>query len=105
MGPQDAKLSTDPVFISNCGGQWQPLTRQLADPLFKAALSAAGVSPTSYGWSSFRRGGASTGFIATKDVESLREHGNWKSNAIIRYLSLPASKRTHLVSALQNVIM
>ena len=99
------KLPHHPVFITCQNGMWFPLSRSLADPYLKAALVSAGVTPSAYGWSSFRRGGATTGFIATKDIESLREHGDWKSNAYIRYLSLSASKRTHLVSALQNVIV
>ena len=73
-------------------------------PVYKAALAAVGVNPSLYGWSSFRRGGATSGFIATGDVESLREHGDWRSNAYTRYLALPAQKRTHLVNALQGML-
>ena len=75
------------------------------DPVFKAALAAVGVNPSLYGWSSFRRGGATSGFIATGDIESLREHGDWRSNAYTRYLALSARKRTHLVNALQNMLI
>ena len=96
------KAPSDPVFVSCQSGTWSPLSRRSADPVFKAALATLGVNPTSFGWSSFRRGGATTGFIATQDVESLREHGDWKSNAYTRYLALPASQRTHIVQALQS---
>ena len=95
---------TDPVFVIQHLGCWKPLSRQTADPTFKAALSAVGADASAYSWSSFRRGGATSGFIATGDVESLREHGDWKSNAYTRYLALPASKRVHIVSALQNIL-
>ena len=94
----------DPVFISLDNGTWVPLNRRLADPAFKASIQASGSNPSSYGWSSFRRGGATMGFLATGDVECLREHGDWKSNAYIRYLSLPASRRKHIVEALQQVL-
>ena len=95
---------SDPVFVVPSRGNWVPLNRNLADPVYKAALAAAGVTPSEYGWSSFRRGGATMGFLATGDVESLREHGDWKSNAYIKYLSLPASRRKHIVAALQHVL-
>ena len=95
--------SNDPVFIIFHQGQWQPLNRSLADPVFKAALSALGVNPLHYGWSSFRRGGATAGFIATGDVESLREHGDWRSYAYTRFLALPANKILGLVNALQDI--
>ena len=72
---------------------------------FKTSIAAAGLDPSLFGWSSFRRGGATSGFIATRDVESLREHGDWRSNAYTRYLALPAPQRAHLVRALQNIIM
>ena len=96
--------STDPVFLIVHCGVYKPLNRQLADPVLKSAIAALGLDPTKFGWSSFRRGGATTGFLATGDVEALREHGDWRSNAYTRYLALPASKRTHLVSALQGLL-
>ena len=98
------KGSFDPVFLHLEGG-FSPLSRRLATPFFKASISTAGLNSSNFGWSSFRRGGATTAFIATQDVESLRVHGDWQSNAYTRYLSLPASRRRHLVSALQSVIM
>ena len=96
------KQGDDPVFVVCHNGVWQPLNRTLADQAFKSALAGLGVNPSSYGFSSFRRGASTTGFLATGDVETLREHGDWKSNAYVRYLALPADKRTNLVKALQN---
>ena len=98
------KRHYDPVFLVCHLGSWVPLTRSLANPSFKSSLTAVGANASSYGWSSFRRGGATTGFIATGDIESLRKHGDWSNNAYTRYLALPASQRTHIVSALQNVL-
>ena len=98
------KQSNDPVFLALHLGVYQPLNRQLADSVLKSAITALGLDASNYGWSSFRRGGATSGFLATGDVEALREHGDWKSNAYTRYLALPASKRTHIVSALQGLL-
>ena len=67
---------TDPVFVVQHLGCWKPLSRQTANPTFKAALTAIGVNSSAYGWSSFRRARATSCFIATGDVEALREHGD-----------------------------
>ena len=76
----------------------------MADPVLKSAIATLGLDASKYEGSSFRRGRATSGFLATGDVEALREHGDWKSNAYTRYLALPASKRTHIVSALQSLL-
>ena len=47
----------------------------MADTVLKSAIAALGLDPSKFGWSSFRRGGANTGFLATGDVEALWEHG------------------------------
>ena len=96
--------STDPVFLSLHSGILQPINRSIADKVLKSAISALGLEASKFGWSSFRRGGATSGFLATGDIELLREHGDWQSNAYTRYLALPASKRTKIVSALQGLL-
>ena len=94
----------DPVFVFTKVGQSLPLTRMEVDPVFKSGLATARVNPRLYGWSSFRRGGATTCFLATRDVESLRVHGDWASSAYTRYLAIPAVARNHLTAALQNTL-
>ena len=94
----------DPVFILTRAGLAVPLTRHLADPVYKACLASAGVRASSYGWSSFRRGGATASFLANRDIESLRAHGDWASSAYVRYLAIPAPARVQLVSTLQDTL-
>ena len=95
---------SDPVFLASCGNQLVPLTRYIADPVFKSLLTLAGLRPHSFGWSSFRRGGATNFFLATGNTEMLRIHGDWKSSAYMRYLSIPADQRTGVVSTLQDLL-
>ena len=94
----------DPVFLLFKGDTSCPLTRIDVEPVFKAGLSAARVNPRLYGWSSFRRGGATTSFLANRDVESLRAHGDWASSAYTRYLAIPAPARAGLVTTLQDTL-
>ena len=63
------------------------------------------LRPSSYGWSSFRRGGATASFLATGDIESLRANGDWASSAYVRYLAIPATDRTSLIASLQDSLV
>ena len=105
-GWRDASPCTAPesaVFLSE-GPATAPLTRAKADRIFKAALVLAGARPSAYGWSSFRRGGATSFFLASRDVETLRVHGDWASDAYTRYLSIPAGKRAGVATKIQDLI-
>lgn len=98
----------DPVFVvPGVGGRPVPLTRRRADPAFKGALARAGARPGSYGFSSFRRGGATSYFLATggKDVESLMSQGDWRSGAYREYLYLPGTSRGHVAGTLQRELV
>ena len=94
---------SDPVFVvADRAGAPVPLTRRLADPVLKATLGRCGATPARYGWSSFRRGGATSFFLASegKDLETLRCQGDWRSSAYREYLSLPGRARSHVAKML-----
>ena len=94
---------SDPVFVvADRAGAPVPLTRRLADPVLKATLGRCGATPARYGWSSFRRGGATSFFLASegKDLETLRCQGDWRSSAYREYLSLPGRARSHVAEML-----
>ena len=90
----------DPVFSVCEGGSWVPLSRASADQALKGALTLAGVQHSRYGWSSFRRGGATTFWLATGDLEMLRVQGDWQSLAYREYLSLPSKARAGVAAVL-----
>ena len=96
-----------PVFVlpahqPHCA--YTPVNRRLADAFLKAALEVVGADVTRYSWSSFRRGSATSYYLASGDVESLRVHGDWCSQAYTRYLSLPATARVGVVSTVQSLL-
>lgn len=93
----------DPVFLLH-GLAFEPMTRASATGDFKHGLGLAGARRSRYGWSSFRRGGATTFFLATGDVETLRAQGDWASSAFRRYLAIPASSRAHVAARIQDLI-
>jgi hypothetical protein len=92
------------VFLALDRRGYHPLTRLTADPGFRAALSSAGAPVGRYGWSSFRRGGATSFFLATGDIETLRVQGDWASSAYRRYLAVPARSRARVASTMQDLI-
>ena len=98
VGPQD------PVFSFWSGTAWLALSRTTADPTLKSTLAGAGLVPSLFGWSSFRRGSATEYLLATGDSELLRIHGDWSTSVYQRYLAIPADRRTKVVSTLQNLL-
>ena len=95
----------DPVFVCLlAGGRVVPVTRHLATKVFKAGLEMSGVDNRGFGWSSFRRGGATSYFLASGNVEKLRSQGAWKSQAYREYLCLPGSARGDVATTLLDLL-
>ena len=57
------------------------------------ALNASGLPRKEYGTHSFRRGGASYAFQAGIPLELIKVLGDWKSNAVLLYLTVPLNIR------------
>ena len=55
----------------------------------RSCLENIGLDPTSYAGHSFRRGGASFAFQSRIPVEMIKLLGNWKSDAVLLYLTVP----------------
>lgn len=54
--------------------------------IFKRLFELAGLDFRQYGSQSARRGGATAAFEAGISVEMIKQHGNWASDAVERYL-------------------
>ena len=89
-----------PVFVCLSQGVFVPMTRQRVDIVFKGALVLACEDYRRFGWSSFRRGAATSYYLATGDVEMLRAQGDWQSLAYREYLSLPSYARSGMAEVL-----
>ena len=57
------------------------------------ALNASGLPGKEYGTHSFRRGGASYAFQAGIPLKLIKILGDWKSNAVLLYLTVPLNIR------------
>ncbi len=61
----------------------------------KGVLGRIGVDSSSYGSHSFRRGGASFAFESGVPIELIKVMGDWKSDAVLLYLTVPLNLRIH----------
>ena len=75
-----------PLFQILVKQQWQPLTAFKACSFLKLAVTSIGLDPKIYTFHSFRRSGASLAFNHDVDLNKIKQHGNWKSDAIWTYL-------------------
>ncbi len=75
------------------------LLREFSYGLFmsklRACLNQCGLSGKDFGSHSFRRGGASFAFSIGVPVDLIKVLGDWKSNAVLLYLTVPLNIRIH----------
>ena len=71
---------------------------------FNSLFQLAGINYAEYGSQSARRGGATASFEAGVSVELIKQHGNWASNAVERYLKPSSTTLLTTTSFLNNNI-
>ena len=70
----------------------------------RACLILCGLPGKDFGSHSFRRGGASFAFSVGVPVELIKLLGDWKSNAVLLYLTVPLQIRIHTSTLLSQHI-
>ena len=68
-------------------------------------LSSLGYPPLLYASHSFRRGGASFAFQSGIPVELIKMLGDWKSDSVLLYLTVPLSIRLHSANVMCKRIL
>jgi len=89
-----------PLFVrQDRSGTWKPYLYNSFLKRLKVLLSQVGEDPTLYAGHSLRRGAASWAFKCGVPGETIRQLGDWHSDAYLVYLSIPTSlKQKHLAS-------
>ena len=72
---------------------------------FKGILDKAGVDSSKYGSHSFRRGGASFAFEAGVPLELIKVMGDWKSDAVLLYLTVPLHLRVQATTQMSKHLL
>ena len=68
-------------------------------------LSSLGYKEKCFATHSFRRGGASFAFQAGIPLELIKLLGDWKSNAVLLYLTVPMNIRLHSVNLIAKQVL
>jgi len=93
----------DPIFnLPDGKGGWAVLSRRIASKKLDSQISSMGLNPKKYRWHAFRRGGMQAGSKVVPNLELLRIHGGWQSDAFRVYLDLPATSRFEVTELLLN---
>lgn len=75
-----------PAFVVIKGGRFIPLPSRVFIARVRKILQKLGVDQKAYAGHSFRRGGASWAYHVDIPVDTIRQIGDWKSNAYQRYI-------------------
>jgi integrase len=86
-----------PAFVSKSGIPHSPLSPCVFVKKVQECLKKVGIEPSQYSGHSFRRGGASWAYNIGIPLETIRQLGDWKSNACLAYISV---SRQHVTDAL-----
>ena len=68
-------------------------------------LSELGFQASAYAGHSFRRGGASFAYSAGVPIELIKVLGEWQSDAVLLYLTIPLTIRLKMVNILTKTIL
>ena len=71
----------------------------------RTCLSIIGIKPQQYAGHSFRRGGASFAYEAGLPIDMIKLISDWKSNAVLLYLTVSLKMRLHSSNVLTKQIL
>ena len=76
-----------PLFNIHTKKGQMVITAPKVRSFLKMAIVALGLNPSQYTFHAFRRSEASMAFDSNVEFEKIKQHGNWQSEAIWRYLN------------------
>jgi hypothetical protein len=91
-----------PAFMIITPQGLRPLTCKLFVRRVQECLRTLGLDSTKYAGHSYRRGGASFGYKIGLPTETVRQLGDWKSNAYMTYIDLSLDTRRQAISCMQQ---
>jgi len=94
-----------PAFVYSSPQGLSTLTYSTFVSSLKHLLNKAGLDCKGYSGHSFRRGGASFAFQAGVPGELIQLHGDWRSDAYLRYLTVPMQHRLKVTNLMRTLIL
>ena len=83
----------DPAFIIVQGQARQPVKYTMLQKFIKDSVARLGLNPALFSSHSLRRAGATWAFKSQVPGELIQTHGDWASQAYLRYLEFSLSER------------
>lgn len=94
MIPTYPRGPNQPLFsVPDMKGGWIPLSQDKVKVILSQKIKSLGLDPKRYKFHAFRRGGMQAGSKVVANLELLRLHGGWQSEAWKVYMDLPAESR------------
>ena len=93
-----------PLFIISKHGSTQVLTATRVRLVLRQAVCKIGLCPCEFGYHAFRRSGACWAFEHNIDLNFIKTHEGWKSNAIWKYLVKSLSAASSLAKTFQAIL-
>ena len=102
---QKIKTSFDqPLFQIHTKKGIVPLIASNARSFLKTCIASMGLNLSHYTFHSFRRSGASLAFDSSVALENIKQHGNWKSEAVWTYLNSTPTAASVIPHTFQKLI-
>ena len=79
--------------VPDMKGGWTPLSQDKVKDILTQKIEFLGLDPRKYRFHAFRRGGMQAGSKVVSNLELLRLHVGWQSEAWKIYMDLPAEAR------------
>ena len=99
------KLSKDsPLFQIKTKSGLGLLTAPKACSFLKLMVAGIGLSPAHYTFHSFRRSGASFAFDNNVELAAIKQHGNWRSEAVWTYLQNTPTVASTIPTTFQQLL-
>ena len=94
----------EPLFMIKTKAGKKVLTSFKARSFLKMAAVALGLNPKHYSFHAFRRSGASLAFNSNVDLDKIKQHGSWKSEAVWVYLNSTPKAASMVPTTFQQVL-
>lgn len=94
-----------PLLLSTGTPRGQVIGLPTLRSLFRQALSATQLSPEGYTLHSLRRGGATESYRAGVPLDHVKQHGTWRSDAVLRYISTQTIASSQVAQTLKSLIL
>ena len=93
-----------PLFQIHTKRGWVPLVAPKARSFLRLVMISLGLNPSSYTFHAFRRSGASLAFNSNVELSKIKQHGNWKSEAIWTYLNSTPTAASIIPSTFKQLL-